>query len=108
MITGWKSNYETSPVISGDIDNYRIEFFFEQSGNVPVNGGLNGRLNGGLNGGLKELFEFISNNQGVQAKRISEVIDKPLDTIDKQIKRLVDKDLIERRGSRKTGGYYVK
>ncbi len=100
MITGWKSNYETSPVISGDIDNYRIEFFFEQSGNVPVNGGLNG--------GLKELFEFISNNQGVQAKRISEVIDKPLDTIDKQIKRLVDKGLIERRGSRKTGGYYVK
>ncbi|MBT4377008.1 hypothetical protein HOD29_06550 [archaeon] len=64
------------------------------------------KLTGGLTGGLNELLEFIENNSGVKVKEISEKLERPIDTLDKQIKKLVDKNLIERRGSKKTGGYW--
>lgn len=77
-------------------------------GDLKVDGTLNGGLNGTLNGTLNLLFEFINENPGVQASFISEKLERPLDTIKKQIKKLVDNDLVERRGSKKTGGYWVK
>ena len=39
---------------------------------------------------------------------LSIIFKRSINTIEKQIKQLIDKDLIERRGSRKTGGYYKK
>ncbi len=36
------------------------------------------------------------------------ILDIPIDTMDKYIKLLVENGLIERRGSKKTGGYFVK
>ncbi|ODS42702.1 MAG: hypothetical protein MSIBF_05210 [Candidatus Altiarchaeales archaeon IMC4] len=30
IIKGWLSHYKIKPVVSGDIDNYRIEFFFDE------------------------------------------------------------------------------
>ena len=35
------------------------------------------------------------------------MINMPIDTVDKHIRVLIKKNLIERRGSRKTGGYYL-
>ena len=64
------------------------------------------KLNGGLNGGLNGLLEFIENNSGVKVKEISEKLKRPIDTLDKQVKKLIDKKLIERRGSKKVGGYW--
>ena len=72
-----------------------------------LSGGLNGTLSSGLNGTLNLLFECINETPGIQAHTISEKLDRPLDTVKKQIKKLVDKDLVERRGSKKTGGYWV-
>ena len=54
------------------------------------------------------MFEIIKQKKGIKAKLISELLKRPIDTIDKQIKKLVDQDLIERRGSKKTGGYFIK
>ncbi|NOQ56210.1 MAG: winged helix-turn-helix transcriptional regulator [Nanohaloarchaea archaeon] len=31
MIKGWTSHYSEKPIVSGSIDNYRIEFFFEKA-----------------------------------------------------------------------------
>lgn len=31
MIKGWQEHYKTKPTVSGGIDNYRIEFFFEET-----------------------------------------------------------------------------
>ena len=78
-------------------------------------GGLNGGLSGGLNGGLKEglseeldiLYQAIKENPGKKTKEFSELLSRPIDTLDKQIRKLVAQKLIERRGSRKTGGYWV-
>lgn len=39
---------------------------------------------------------------------IEKGLERPFDTINKQIKRLRKQGLIERKGSRKTGGYFAK
>jgi len=65
-------------------------------------------LNEGLNEGLKTLLIEIINNEGIQAKDLSTKLNnRPIKTIERQIKELKDMKLIERLGSKKTGGYYL-
>ena len=66
------------------------------------------KLDGGINGGINLLLVFISENQNLSAKAISENMNEPLRTIQRWIKKLKDEGKIEYRGSKKTGGYYVK
>ena len=63
-------------------------------------------LNEGLNEGLKSLVSAVSSHPGIMAKDLKERLNRPIKTVERQIKILTDKKLIERRGSRKTGGYY--
>lgn len=64
--------------------------------------------NEGLNEGLKSLLERIEETPGIKAKDLSRRLeDRPVKTIERQIKTLIEKRLIERRGSRKTGGYFL-
>ena len=70
------------------------------------NGELNGQLNGQLNESQKETMEFIKNHYGLNTTKIAEALNKPFRTIDKHIRVLLKVGLIERRGSKKTGGYY--
>ena len=67
-----------------------------------------GGLNGGLNESQRMTLEFIRQHEGCQVKQISSELNVPVDTIDKHISVLVNYSMIERRGSKKTGGYYVK
>ena len=78
------------------------------AGNGDVNGGLNGQLNGQLNDSQKETFEFIKAHEGYNTTKISDDLGKPFRTIVKHINVLLELNMIERRGSKKTGGYYVK
>ena len=72
-----------------------------------LNGGLSGGLNGGLNEGQQKVIQLIQKNEGIKVKDISIQLNMPIDTVDKHIRVLIKKNLIERRGSRKTGGYYL-
>ena len=63
---------------------------------------------GGLSGGIKEVYEFIKKNPGYNTNYISESVSTPLKTVEKWIKKLRQKELIEFKGSKKIGGYYVK
>ena len=65
-----------------------------------------GRLNGGLNESQIVTLEYICQHEGCQVKQISADMNVPIDTIDKHISVLLKKSLIERRGSKRTGGYY--
>jgi len=66
-------------------------------------------LNEGLNEGLKSLLAAIKSKPGIQAKDLSKVLKgRPVKTIERQIKTLVDNKLVERKGSRKAGGYYLR
>lgn len=70
--------------------------------------GLNEGISEGLNEGLKSLLAAVKDNPGIKAKDLSLRLEgRPIKTIERQIKTLVNRNLIERRGSRKTGGYYV-
>ena len=66
------------------------------------------RTRGTLNGTLKDVLTCVKKSPGIQANQISAILKKPIDTIKKQIKTLADKGLIERKGSRKSGGYHAK
>jgi len=60
-----------------------------------------------LDEALKTLLKMISSNPGIKSKDLSLKLDnRPIKSLERQIKILVDKKLIERRGSKKTGGYY--
>ena len=90
----------------------------EKSGGlkVPVNGTLSSTLNGTLIKNIKEslnasqskVFDFIMRNPGCMGKEITGALDMPRDTFNKIIRSLFEKKIIERRGSKKTGGYWVK
>ena len=89
---------------------YSMEYQPGKSG--QLNGTLNGTLNGILNDTLNEkqnrVLNFIAASSGVQAQIIIDQLAIPRDTLNKILKVLTDRELIERRGSKKTGGYYVK
>jgi ATP-dependent DNA helicase RecG len=96
-----------------------MEFNYQEQGNGFITGlvytqqkislvGGNGLKNEGLNERLKSLLAEIAKNPGVQAKSLPMLLEnRPLKTIERQIKELVTQQLIERRGSRKTGGYFL-
>ena len=73
-----------------------------------VNGQLNGQLSGTLNERQKSVLDFIAATPGVQAQVLIDKLLIPRDTLNKIIKTLTDRGLIERRGSKKTVGYYAK
>ena len=76
------------------------------SGDGELNGGISGGISGGLNDGQKKTLEYICQHQGYNTKQVSIGLDVPFDTIEKQIRILLKRGLIEHRGSKKTGGYY--
>ena len=68
---------------------------------------INDELNDELNKGQKVVVMCIQQNPGIKAKTISEKAEIPFGTVDRHIRVLLKRNLIERRGSKKTGGYYV-
>ena len=80
--------------------------------NISVNGTLNGTLikniKESLNASQSKVFDFIMRNPGCMGKEITGALDMPRDTFNKIIRSLFEKKIIERRGSKKTGGYWVK
>ena len=70
-------------------------------------GTLIGTLNGTLNEKQQEVLNFIKNNPYVKAWEITSNLGIPRDTLNKIIKFLTDNYLIERIGSKKTGGYHA-
>jgi ATP-dependent DNA helicase RecG len=79
-------------------------------------GGINGGLSGGINGGISEgmdegikaLLAFIKQTPGLRAPQISKSLKVKLRTIERMLKHLKEKDVIEFRGSRRFGGYWEK
>lgn len=93
------------PKISSD------EFFFieferpEKAKDTVVS--IDEGLSEGLSEGLKTLLQSIIKHPGIKAKDLSVVLNgRPIKTIERQIKALIELKLIERKGSRKTGGYH--
>jgi len=61
-----------------------------------------------LNETEERTIAYIKENRGCNLTQISEALNVPFDTIKRHVNVLVAKNFIERRGSKKTGGYYLK
>ena len=64
-------------------------------------------LNDGLNKRQKNTLKEIINYPVIKGKELSEQLNIPIDTIDRYIKVFTTKNLVERKGSKKTGGYFM-
>ena len=76
--------------------------------NGTLNDTLNGTLNGTLNDTLKSVWELIKSHPGITANVLIKDTNKSIRTIRRCVRTLTDAGLIEYRGSKKTGGYYIK
>ena len=79
-----------------------ITTFFKKKA-VSTNGGING----GINGGVKSIVTLIEKKSGINAKEIADELSMAQRTVERQIRKLRDKNKIEYRGSSKTGGYFI-
>ena len=64
-------------------------------------------INGQLNKSQEATLAFITDHEGCNTTGISEGLSKPFRTVDKHVRVVLQLGLIERRGSKKTGGYYL-
>ena len=65
-------------------------------------------INEGIKNDLLKIYSFIQKNELAKHTDIKRLIGKSDATIERYLKTLKDKDLIEYVGSKKTGGYRVK
>jgi ATP-dependent DNA helicase RecG len=117
MLHKCKSNGNPPPVFEEKAGAFVITFYKpkDEGMNEEVNGTLNGTLSGTLNGTLSgtlnegryNVLRFIEQHPGVQAKDIVNQLNLPLDTLNKHLRHLTTHHFIERRGSKKAGGYYI-
>ena len=61
----------------------------------------------GLNPGQQSVLDCIKANEGINVPRISEATNIPSKSIERHISALIARNLIEHRGSKKTGGYHA-
>lgn len=103
------------PLFENFSGGFRIKFLLSGKDALPiagkdvsVGGALNGALNGASNGALKNrVFDLIREFQGIQRKKIVEKLEIPNRTLDRYLAELISVGKIERRGSKKTGGYWA-
>lgn len=103
------SGYNHAEFIEGPVFTTIIpldEGIIEQS-DKGLSEGLNEGLSEGLSEGMAAALTLIAANEGIKAKDIAIRLDKPVKTIDRYIKLLKNRNLIERKGSRRTGGYVI-
>lgn len=79
--------------------------FMKRSKTNSVN---NDRLNDRLNSREKRVLEVLANSPGLRTNELSSLIEVSVPTLSRTLKNLVDLGLIEYRGAKKTGGYYIK
>ena len=86
-----------------------------QEAGEKSDGTLNGTLNGALktlhgasNGALmQQIFNVIAAEAGINRMHLEEKTGVSPRTLDRVVARLVTLNLVERRGSKKTGGYFI-
>jgi ATP-dependent DNA helicase RecG len=61
----------------------------------------------GISDGINEIVNILLNVSGLSAIEIASRIDKSIPTVERYIRILRRRDIIEYRGSKKTGGYYL-
>lgn len=64
-------------------------------------------INDGVSGGVNQVFKFIELNPNIKVKDIQKHLKFSTRTIERYIKILKEKELVEFKGSPKLGGYFA-
>jgi len=68
----------------------------------------NGGLSGGLDGGLDDVLEILRKTPSVTNTELGELLNIPLRSVQRKIKRLKEQGIIERKGGRRYGYWEIK
>jgi ATP-dependent DNA helicase RecG len=96
------------PTFEYEWNSLKTTFYANKKVDEGIAGGLSGTINGGLNGTIKEVYDYIQSHQGTSAVDMENKLNIPLRTLQRWLKELKEKDLIEYCGSKKSGGYFIK
>lgn len=110
--TGIRKDYKYSKSYSGkdELEFLEHDIFITK---VPLDirffeaESINGELNGELSERQLIILNAIKNKPGVNATTLAVQLKIPSGSVDKYIRFLIEKQLDERRGSKKSGGYYI-
>lgn len=82
---------------------------YRTKGDGAINGAVSGAINGGekLDGVLADVYRLILANPGVKTDSIIGSLKIGSSTVDRAVKRLKGMNLVQYKGSRKTGGYFA-
>lgn len=110
IIEAFKVYNLKAPVFENFQSGFRITVFAETANVVAIDasGELNDELNGELNKRQILVYNKIKEQPNINATELSKTLNIPFSTIDKYIRVFLNKKIIERRGSKKTGGYFIK
>ena len=61
----------------------------------------------GLNAGQQSVLDCIKAHEGINVPKLSELTNIPSKSIERHVSVLIERGLIEHRGSKKTGGYHA-
>ncbi|GAB6011944.1 winged helix-turn-helix domain-containing protein [Viscerimonas tarda] len=64
-------------------------------------------VNGGVNDGVNDIVNILLNVSGLNAVEIASRINKSLRTVERHLRLLRKKEIVEFRGASKTGGYHL-
>ncbi len=97
------------PTVTDEMDVVRVTFMRPNlSGhkNDTINDTINGTINDTIKGTEKLIYNRIVSSPGISVVALADEFEKSLRTIMRSLKILVDLNVIEYRGSKKTGGYF--
>lgn len=69
---------------------------------------LNDRLNDRLTSREKKVLQILEETPGLRTNELSSMIEVSIPTLSRTLKNLIDFGLIEYRGAKKNGGYYLR
>ena len=111
MFNGWTAYYEDEPVISGDVDFYKITFPLVKLGEASENVGekvgerFGERFGVKLTENQEKIIDFIQKEPTISAKELSKLVGISLRKIEVNLSKLKVKGLLRRIGAAR-GGYW--
>jgi len=99
-----------APQIEEVTGAFVMRFYKKKSGGIKSGGIKSGGIkSGGIkNGGINQVLDFLEKNPGQSTKEIAKNLKIPLRSIERYLQKLKEQNKIEFRGSKKTGGYFLK
>ena len=82
-----------------------MQLFFLVRADVVALVDVKGRA---VNDAVNSLYKYIKGHPGLNGRKLAVALSRSEPTIDRQVKALKVKGLVEFRGAPKNGGYYVK